>query len=318
MRKNPLEELFMRCTPSVTIGVCVKNAEETIKEAVQSMFDQDFPHDLIELIVVDGCSTDETLTIIKECLSKSDIKHKVFSEKDGLGLARQIIVDNADGDYIIWVDGDVILPNDHVRKQVDFMKQNPRVGIAAGRHEVCLEDGLVASLEDVSYVAVDFKYCGEVFSRLPGTAGSIYRVKAIRQVGGFDVHLRGVGEDIEAARRIREAGWLVYRGTEAVFYERRQKTWKGLWDHYFWYGYGAYSVIHKNRRAIELHKMVPIAGFLAGIWYSVIAFKLKRQNWVFLLPFHYAFKRIAWCLGFIKAYFDSWGANEHNWNEENS
>ena len=308
----------MRRKPKATIGVCVKNAEETIKEAIQSILNQDFPHDLIELIVVDGCSTDKTLTIIKDCLSKSDVKYKVLCENEGLGLAREIVVDNAEGDYIVWVDGDVILPKDHVRKQVEFMEQNPRVGIAAGRHEVCLGSGMVAALEDVSYVAVDFRYCGEVGSRLPGTAGSIYRVKAISQVGGFDVHLKGVGEDIEAAQRIRETGWLVYRGTEAVFYERRQKTWKGLWDHYFWYGYGAYSIIHKNRRVIELYKMIPIAGFLAGIWYSVIAFKLKRQKWVFLLPFHYAFKRIAWCLGFIKAYINSWRAHQHNRNEENS
>ncbi|MEM5867131.1 MAG: glycosyltransferase [Candidatus Aenigmatarchaeota archaeon] len=41
-----------------------------------------------------------------------------------------VVVKNASGKYIIWVDCDMILPKDHVQKQVEFMEQNPKVGIA--------------------------------------------------------------------------------------------------------------------------------------------------------------------------------------------
>ena len=52
----------------------------------------------------------------------------------GLGVARQIVVDKACGKYIVWVDDDVTLPKDFVRKQVGYMEQNPHVGIAGARY----------------------------------------------------------------------------------------------------------------------------------------------------------------------------------------
>jgi glycosyltransferase involved in cell wall biosynthesis len=57
----------------VTIGVCVRNADETIKEAIDSVIRQDFPHEHMEIIVVDGNSHDKTLSIIEDCLSKTAI-----------------------------------------------------------------------------------------------------------------------------------------------------------------------------------------------------------------------------------------------------
>ena len=33
----------------VTVGLCVKNAEETVEKAIISIIDQDFPHDLSNL-----------------------------------------------------------------------------------------------------------------------------------------------------------------------------------------------------------------------------------------------------------------------------
>ena len=46
--------------PKVTIGVCARNCETTIGEAVESIIMQDYPHELIEVIFVDDGSTDGT------------------------------------------------------------------------------------------------------------------------------------------------------------------------------------------------------------------------------------------------------------------
>jgi len=292
--------------PKVTIGVCVKNAEATIKDAIGSILVQDFPHELMEVIFVDDGSEDKTLSIIKSYVPKMDMQVNVFHHKwKGLGPSRNVVVNNASGDYIIWVDGDMILPRDHVRKQVEFMEQNPAVGVAKARYGIYPQENLVGALEDIGYVAVDFKYEGEVAdSRAMGTGGSIYRVKAIRQVGGFDNYISGVGEDADAEYKIRNAGWILYRAAPALFYERRRKTWKDLWREGFWHGYGGYYVFRKNRDIIALYKMVPLAGFVAGVWYSIIAYKLLRRRWVFLLPIQYTFKRTAWFFGFIKGQID--------------
>ncbi|MEM2779678.1 MAG: glycosyltransferase [Candidatus Bathyarchaeia archaeon] len=286
----------------ITIGVCVRNCASTIREAIESIMAQDYPHELMEVIFVDDGSEDDTLSIIKEYEPKMDIKVKIFHhEWKGLGFSRNIVVKNASGKYIIWVDGDMTIPKNFVRKQFEFMRMNPKVGIAKARYGLPHKDNIVAILENIPYVVSDLKNV-PLDSKLPGTGGSIYRTKAIRQVGGFDEGLTGVGEDQDAASRIKDAGWLIER-TDVFFFEKREQSWRELLHKYFWYGYGNYKLYRKNKKIFKLIKMNPIAGFLAGALLSVCAYRLVRKKIVFLLlPFHFALKMTAWCLGFIKHY----------------
>jgi len=289
--------------PIVTIGMCMRNCENSIKEAIHSILGQDFPHELMEVIFVDDGSEDQTLSVVKDSISRINIQAKVFhSEWKGLGAARNKIVNNASGDFIIWIDGDMALPKDFVRKQVEFMEQNPKVGIAKARYGIALKENIVAFLENIADVAEDARAQDEWKGnlRLPGTGGSIYRVKAIKQVKGFDDDLRRVGEDQDAAYRIKDKGWLIYR-THIVFYEKRKlKTWKELWAKYYWHGYDHYDLYHKNRNLFILHTMVPPASFIAGLMYSIVAYRLTYRRAAFLLPFQYAFKMTAWLFGFLK------------------
>jgi len=285
----------------LTIGLCVKNAEATIEDALDSILNQSFPHELMELIVVDGFSKDRTLDIIKNKLKDSKIKTKIFRERKGLGHARQIVVDNAEGDYIIWVDADMILSRDFVEKQVSFMENNAKVGIAKGRYGMLKESSLVATLEDVEFF-LSFRNEGEVNSTPLGTSGCIYRVEAVKQVGGFDPNIEGAGEDIDIENRIRSAGWLLYVAS-AIFYEKRRNSWRSLWNEYFWHGRGVVHSFKKNRRVINIYKMMPPVALLMELLRVPTAYRLTRNMAVLLLPLHYLFKRIAWFFGFLKDSF---------------
>jgi len=253
----------------------------------------------MEIIFVDDGSDDGTLRVISDSVSRMDMCVKIFHGKwQGLGPARNMVVDNACGDFIAWVDGDMTLPRDHVRKQVKFMEQNPKVGIAKARYGMLRGENIVGALENIPFIVYDCKD-GSLNLKLPGTGGAIYRVEAIRKVGGFDNYLKGVGEDQDAACRVKAAGWLLKR-SPCIFYEKRVDTWKNLWDTYFWYGYGDHDLFQKSRNIFSLYKMVPIAGFVAGALYTLEAFRLTHRKAVFLLPFHFAFKMTAWCFGFAK------------------
>ena len=291
--------------PKATIGLCVRNAERTVREAINSIINQGFPRELMELIVVDGCSRDKTLAIIERCLSKEDIKYKVFCENEGLGLARQIVVDNAGGDYIVWVDGDMVLSRDFVRKQVEFMERNPAVGIGKGKYGMHNGENLVDILENLEF-ALNFRSEGKTTLKTLGTSGCIYRIKAIRQVGGFDKNIKGVGEDMDAEHRIKAAGWLLYI-TSAIFYEKRRASWKSLWREYSWHGYGGHYLFSKNRRTINFYKMLPPIAIAVEVSRLPVAYRLTHRKVVFLLPFHYVFKRVAWFFGFVRAHFDGYG-----------
>jgi glycosyltransferase involved in cell wall biosynthesis len=293
--------------PSVTIGVCVRNCAATIREAVESIMMQDYPHELMEVIFVDDGSEDNTFSIIKEYAIKMDMKVKIFHHKwCGLGFSRNVVVNNSSGKYIIWVDGDMIIPRGHVKKQVEFMEKNPKVGIGKAKFIFSRRGKLLEILENIPFIVQDLKD-KPLSLKLPGTGGAIFRVKAIRQVGGFDEHLFGVGEDQDAAFRIKTAGWSIER-THASFYERREQSWKDLLSKYFWYGYGNYKLYCKNKEIFKPIRMTPLGGFLSGAMLSIDVYKLKlkvRRILLLLLPVHFSLKMFAWCLGFIKGKIDS-------------
>jgi glycosyltransferase involved in cell wall biosynthesis len=292
----------------VTIGMCVKNSEKTVKSALESVLNQNIPRHEMELIIVDGYSNDSSVKFLKERLKKTDIKFRFFFENSGLGMARQMVVDRAIGDYVIWVDADMILPQSYVLKQVSFMDDHPKVGIAAGKYALYIGQGTVADLENIVY-AVDSVY-GEKgaskFGHLPGTEGSIFRLNAIRQIGGFDTRINGASEDIEVAYRMRRKGWELAI-TNEKFAESTRQSWLSLWTQYVWYGRGSHFVFHKDSGGISLWKMMPMAGFLAGVLRTPKAYLLIHKKTVFLLPFHYTYKRTAWLFGFISAHVDGYG-----------
>lgn len=285
--------------PVVTVGVCVRNSASTIREAVESIVAQDFPHESMEVVFVDDGSEDNTLATIHWYVDRMDIDAKVFHQSwQGLGASRNLVVNNAGGKYIVWVDGDMVLPVDHVRKQVEFMEKNPEVGIAKARYEIRKEESIVAVLENVPFAIHDSKSVS-LDLKLPGTGGAIFRVESIKEVGGFDVCMKGVGEDQDAAFRVKSAGWLLRRSS-ASFYERRASTWRGLWKKWFWYGQGDYHLFCKNRHVFSLFRMTPIAGFVNGVLQVGDAYRLTHRLSVLLLPFHSTYRMVAWCFGFAK------------------
>jgi glycosyltransferase involved in cell wall biosynthesis len=284
--------------PKVTIGMCVKNGAATLSYAIKSVLAQDFPHKLIELIFVDDGSIDASARIIRAYADSADMTVKVFSQKwRGLGASRQLVVDVAEGDYIVWVDCDMILPTDHIRKQVEFMEGNPKVGIAKARYGILEGENAIATLENLPFVLQDLKR-GLLNPKLPGTGGAIFRVEAIRQVGGFDTGLKGCGEDQDAAFRVKANGWLISR-SPAIFYEKRVNTWSGLWKKWFWYGRGDRQLYRRNRHVFSLLGMSPPAGFVNGLFQIPDSYRLThRTDLSVLLPFHSAFRMVAWCSGF--------------------
>ncbi len=293
-----------RVRPVVTVGLCVRNSEATIREAVNSVVVQDFSHELMEIIFVDDGSEDATLKIIEDCVSKIDIKTRIFHTNwRGLGSARNLVVNNANGDYIIWVDGDMFLSKDYVEQQVKFMEQNSSAGIVGGCFGICPEENWVAALENISYVVSRLRQSGKSTSSMLGAGGSIFRVKAIREVGGFNCNIKGAYEDIDIAHRIRSAGYS-FHVTNALFYHKQKRTWKNLWKSNFWYGYGLHFFLHEKQGLSVFRDRSE-----EGLPLFFLAYKLTRRKVVFLLPLNFVFKKIAVIFGFLEAHWDGYGHN---------
>ena len=292
--------------PIVTVGICVRNGENMLKNAVDSVITQDFPSDQLQIIFVDDGSNDRTPQIISEYLSFFGDRAKFFKTSwKGLGHARNLVANEADGKYLMFVDADEILTASYVKAQIDLMEKNPNVGITSGIFKT-VPGNLILNLE-VAPCIVNQRNYGKPRSfiwktdKLIGTGGTTFRVKALKQVNGFDESIKGAGEDTDLVLRIKKAGWLIQPNMAELFelHGGLSKP-KDLWRKYFWYGYGCFETYKRTREAFLLPRMSPIAGLAAGVFYSFPAYKFLHQKKVFLLPLHFGLKLTAWMFGFMK------------------
>ena len=98
------------------------NAENYICETIESVKAQSYQD--WELIIVDDCSTDNTLAIVKGYTDNdSRIKLIKAPQNGGVAKARNLGIEQAQGDYIAFVDSDDLWKPDKLEKQVAFMKE---------------------------------------------------------------------------------------------------------------------------------------------------------------------------------------------------
>lgn len=110
--------------PIVSVLMPVYNCEKYVFEAVQSILNQTFTN--FELIIIDDCSTDSTVELIK---GVSDKRIKLIEKPINTGytdsLNMGILI--AKGKYVARMDGDDIALSERFAKQVLFLEKNPDV-----------------------------------------------------------------------------------------------------------------------------------------------------------------------------------------------
>ena len=288
--------------PKVTIGIIAFNAEKIISSAIESVAMQDYDHRLMELILVDDGSKDNTLQVMKAYASKIDISTQVFSgEWRGIGYARNKVVENANGIYILWLDADEVIESDFVRKQTTLLELNPRAGIAKAQLRVWPDENMIQVLDGLPAIADLSFRDGRKPAKMPGTGGAIYRLAAIKQVGGFNEMLKGVGEDIEAAYRITQKGWSIVIGN-AVYYEIRGglTTWRAALARGVKRGRDSKALNRETTKVFSIYAMNPLASFVVSLRWAVLGYKATKRKVAFLLPVFYTAQMVAWLYGFGK------------------
>ena len=284
--------------PSVVIGLCVRNCEKTIAENIESIMNLDYPLDRFQLMVVDGCSTDNTVGIIRERLDGTDIKALFLSDGGrGLSYARQMVVDKCDTKYVVWVDGDNVLPPNFLRSQVEHMEANPKAGFA-GVKIIPLGNSVVSRLQGYQWIipASDWKKAG-YFMGKTGIQGTICRVDAIKSVGGFDLSIEGAGEDVDLFVRMKIAGWGIGSNEETKIYHYMRDTWRGLWKESVWWGYGTAYIASKHKSLFPSLKRRAGFAILDCFKLTFKSLKLTKDLACFIMPVHYGVRRLGFLMG---------------------
>ena len=112
--------------PKISIGIPVYNGEKVIRKCIESVLQQtnrDF-----ELIISDNASTDSTRKICEEYLNKDNRIIFVRQEKNMGGACNfNFLVQNAVGEYFVWVAADTFLLPEFLEKNIAVLESQDKV-----------------------------------------------------------------------------------------------------------------------------------------------------------------------------------------------
>jgi glycosyltransferase involved in cell wall biosynthesis len=104
----------------VDVVLLTKNSERVLEKCVDSVY-QNVP--VARLIVVDGCSVDKTLDILRT-YNERHHNVKIIFDNGTRASARQKGIENVQTDWFMFIDSDVVLCRDWYQKAIKYVKAN--------------------------------------------------------------------------------------------------------------------------------------------------------------------------------------------------
>ena len=122
--------------PKVSVIIPVYNASKYLNKCISSIVNQTMED--IEILAINDGSTDNSLEILEKLQSQYKNKLKVFDkENGGAGSARNIGIDNSNGEFIKFVDADDYLKLDILDRMYTLAKEN-NVSLVRGNYETII------------------------------------------------------------------------------------------------------------------------------------------------------------------------------------
>ncbi len=133
--------------PAISIIMPCYNTEKYLKKTMDSIFSQTFTD--YEIIMVDDGSTDSTPALLDAYAKDRPEKIRVFHKKNGgQSTARNLALDNAKGEYVLFWDSDDYAENDYIEALADAAIGKDIELVISGSHYID-ENGVV--IENLDY-----------------------------------------------------------------------------------------------------------------------------------------------------------------------
>jgi len=170
------------------ISFCMPNYNDgdTIGEAIESIFDQDYPN--VEMIVCDDGSTDDS----KKVLAKKEKKFKnlkvIYSRHKGACFARNLAAKEAKGKYLSFLPADAVLYPGVARNWVEHLESNPDYEFLYGGYRFVEEETRKRAFD---YLAEPFD---EYFLKIANYIDGSYPLTKdlFDRMGGWDTSIKSL------------------------------------------------------------------------------------------------------------------------------
>lgn len=171
--------------PLISVIIPTYNRSQVLLRAIESIICQTFTD--WELLVVDDCSTDDTVHIVTQISQKdSRVRYHKLPQNSGANAARNLGIRQSASDIISFLDSDDVMHPDNLSKQYVAFTSNPNLGVSyvgadyydGEKYISTVHNGMRGSLE--TYLFLNLKGLGS------STSGFAVRRSVFGQVGCFD------------------------------------------------------------------------------------------------------------------------------------
>lgn len=109
--------------PKVSFVLLTYNGGDGVRKAIESVKKQDYPKDLIEIVVVDNGSTDQSASVAKK------LGARVFIEPKGTLYSNWVIgLHKVTGEFMFYLEQDIVLrQKDFIKNMINPMLVDPRL-----------------------------------------------------------------------------------------------------------------------------------------------------------------------------------------------
>jgi len=205
-------------TPFVSVIVPTFRRPDVLGYTLDALLHLDYPHDLLEVIVVDDGSGDDTHEVVRRREGQSVEVIYVDQENSGVARARNNGAARARGEILIFVDDDILVEPDHVSRHLAArsaggpmlvnghweFEPHLRTELEStpfGRFRIAVEDWVRSN------IVKEPLECGRFAPSAVTACNLSVDAESFRAIGGFDETFPYAGcEDQELARRAARFG----------------------------------------------------------------------------------------------------------------
>jgi glycosyltransferase involved in cell wall biosynthesis len=262
--------------PKISIIIATLNNELTLDECLKAILELNYPKDFVELIVVDGCSTDATLEIAEK------YPIKIISAPLNAPAAYNYALKFVSNDILGFIDADAKVEKEWLNKLVTYLGDPQVAGVSGGIETWNKEN---AWARTIGYDLEDrYARLNKSVIRI-ATMNLLMKKQVIEEVGGFDECLPSQ-YDTDLGLRITHRGYQLLFEPDAKCYHFNRSTVKAYFRQQLQYGKNTVKLYFKHAELIKgdritdfgmniqpLLLLVTITFFLFGL------FEILRPFW---------------------------------------
>jgi len=190
------------------------NRKNILKKCLSALFNQSYPKDKYEIILVDDGSTDKTEEMLASLSPPCRLNYISNKKRLGQPKSRNRGIKAAKGNYIIFTDSDIIVVPEFIQEHLKFHKL----------YKNAIINGELIYISSLDEVGKKKKSIWDMSFSSFNTANVSVKKESLIKVGGFDEEFLPYGwEDKELGYRLRKMGLKNKKNPKALGYHFKKR-----------------------------------------------------------------------------------------------